>query len=248
MLYILILLFLILNGFPSISDIDPGLLAIISGLASTALAFATSGIFSNFIAGLLLWVVDPIDIGDVVKIKSYKGVIKSITLMKVVIETLDRIIVEISNSEVVSSKIINYTIKLTTRKRFNKFKQQILSPQDRGIARLDIDFYDDSLKVQEDYELRELFKNVVDHNLSEVYSYNFILHVDYKKFRIKINKLKKICNKYKENFGYTPRFHILNFGYEISLKFRILTLDSNNILNYQAEFAKELAKVILNQD
>jgi hypothetical protein len=248
LIYILILLYLILNGFPSISNIDPGLLAVISGMASTALAFATSGIFSNFIAGLLLWIVDPIDIGDIVKIKSYKGVIKSITLTKVVIETLDRIIVEISNSEVVSSKIINYTIKLITRKRFNTFKNQIFSPQDLGTARLDIDIYGDSLKVREENELKDLFKKVSDYSLSEVHTYNFLLRVDYKKFRIKINKLKQVCNKYKEVFGYTPRFHILNIGYEVSLKFRILTLDSNKILNFQAEFAKELAEVILNHD
>jgi hypothetical protein len=237
-----------LNGFPSISKINPILLAIISGATSTVLAFTTSGIFSNFIAGLLLWIVDPIDIGDIVKINDYKGVIKSITLTKVVIETLDRIIIEISNSDVVSSKIINYTIKLITRKSYNKFKKQILSPQNLGIARLDIDLYDESLKVQEDKELRALYQNVLDQSLSHVHSYLFTMGIDYMKLRIKVNKLKQVCDKYKEIFGYTPHFHIFDFGYEISLKFRILTLDSNIILNHQPEFAKELVNIILNQN
>lgn len=245
MAYLLTLVYLILNGFPSISKIPSSYLAIISSVSSAALAFATSGIFSNIVAGVLLWIVDPIDIGDVVKIKDFKGIIKSITLTKVVIETMDRIIIEISNSEVVSSKIINYTIKLKTRKRFKKFKKQISSPQDIGLARLDIDLFDDPLKASYDEEYRELFETVVNQHKSEIHTYNFTMDVDYEKLRIKIYKLKQICAKYKEKFGYTPHFHIMDFGYEITLKFRILTLDSNNILTFQPEFAKEVSQIIL---
>ena len=94
-LSILVLLYFIINGFPSFTTLPADYTAIVTGAISTALAFVFSGVFSNFIAGVLLWIVDPFDLGDVVKIGGHKGVVKSITLSKVVIETMDRIIVEI---------------------------------------------------------------------------------------------------------------------------------------------------------
>ena len=139
---ILIVLFLIVEGFPSFTSISIEVSAIITGSVSTALAFATSGIFSNVIAGMLLWMVDPFDIGDIVKIKNFKGIVRSMTLTKVVLETFDQISVELSNSDVISSTLRNYTIKLKTRKKFHVFKKQVRSPQDIGTARLDFDDYD----------------------------------------------------------------------------------------------------------
>jgi len=154
---ILILLYFIINGFPSFTTLPAEYTAIITGAVSTALAFISSGIFSNFIAGVLIWIVDPFNIGDVVKIGGHKGIIKSITLTKVVLETLDRIIVEISNSDVVSSIVLNYTIKLTSRKKYIRFKRQTRTPQDIGNARLDIDVYNEEIRKQEETDIKNFF-------------------------------------------------------------------------------------------
>jgi small-conductance mechanosensitive channel len=145
-LSILVLLYFVINGFPSFTTLPTEYTAIITGAVSTALAFISSGVFSNFIAGVLIWIVDPFDLGDVVKIGSHKGVIKSITLSKVVIETMDRIIVEISNSDVASSIVLNYAIKLQSRKKYMRFKRQIRAPQDIGTARVDIDVYNEDVR------------------------------------------------------------------------------------------------------
>ena len=120
------------EGFPSFEKIDPIYTAIITGSVSTALAFALSEIFSNLMAGLLLIIVDPFDNGDVVKIKGHKGIIRSMTLTRVILETFDNVIVEISNSEVVSSKILNYTIKLKSTKNYFHFRKEVEAPQDKG--------------------------------------------------------------------------------------------------------------------
>ncbi|MHA1472733.1 MAG: mechanosensitive ion channel domain-containing protein, partial [Promethearchaeota archaeon] len=154
---ILILLYFIINGFPSFLKLDEEYTVIITGAVSTALAFIFSGLFSNFIAGLLIWIIDPFDIGDVVKIRDHKGIIKSITLTKVVLETMDRIIVEISNSDVVSSIVLNYTIKLSSRKKYIHFKRQTRTPQDIGNARLDIDVYNEEIRKQEEIDIKNFF-------------------------------------------------------------------------------------------
>ena len=108
--------YMIIDGFPSFTSIPDEYSAIITGSISTALAFATSGIFSNYIAGLMIWIIDPFDIGEIVKIKGQKGIVRSITLTRVVIETFDKIIIELSNSELISSMISNYSIILKRKK------------------------------------------------------------------------------------------------------------------------------------
>jgi len=189
--------------------------------------------------------VNPFDIGDVVKIEGYKGVIKSRTLTKVIIETFDRIVIEMSNSDIISSTVLNYTIKLKNIKNFYRFKRQIQSPQEIGNARLNVDLFDENLRKQEENELRGLHKLVVENDYEVLHSYTFSMRFLYERFRIKIDKIDKLCEEYKQVFDYKPDFHIHNFSNEIFVKFRILTLNSDKLLNYQADFANEIYKIIL---
>jgi small-conductance mechanosensitive channel len=244
---ILIFVYFVINGFPSFSTLPTEYTALITGTVSTALAFISSGVFSNFVAGVLIWIVDPFDLGDVVKVGGYKGVVKSITLRKVVIETMDRIIVEISNSDVVSSIVLNYTLKLKKRKKYMHFKRQIRTPQDIGTARVDIDVYNEEIRKQEENDIKNFFDQFSEANQDIIYTYNFKMQVPFTHFRIIVDKFNDICAKYGEVFGIRPRFHVMEFSYEIFVKFRILTLESEKILRYQPEFAKELYRAILSK-
>ena len=246
-LTIFVLLYFIINGFPSFTTLPADYTAIVTGAISTALAFVFSGVFSNFIAGVLLWIVDPFDLGDVVKIGGHKGVVKSITLSKVVIETMDRIIVEISNSDVVSSIVLNYTIKLSSRKKYIHFKRQVRAPQDIGTARIDIDVYSEEERKQEETDLKNFFTLFSEADQDIIDTYNFKMRVPFAHFRIVVDKFNDICAKYGEIFGIRPRFHVIEYSNEITVKFRILTLDSYKILKYQPEFAQELYKAILSE-
>ena len=245
---IITFLYFLIEGFPSFTTIPPEYTVLITGAVSTAIAFATSDIFSNFICGILIWIVDPFDLGDVVNIMGHKGVIKSTTLTKITIETFDRIIVQISNSDVLSSPILNYTIKLKGKKNYFRFKRQIQSPQDIGHARLDIDSYNDEKRKEEENVLKEFHGLVIEKDKSEVHSFTFSMRVPYERFRIKVDEMKNLCSKYKEVFDFIPKFHIFKFSNEITVKFRILTLNSDKLLNYQAEFANDLYKIILSKE
>ena len=54
----------------------------------------------------------PFEVDDLVKREGDKGIIRAINLTKVKIETFDNLIIEKSNAQVLSSKIVNYTVKL----------------------------------------------------------------------------------------------------------------------------------------
>jgi len=241
-------IYLIIVGFPSFTSIPTEYSAIITGSISTALAFATSGIFSNYIAGLLMWIIDPFDIGEIVKIKGKKGIVRSITLTRVVIETFDKIIIELSNSELVSSMILNYSIQLKRKKKFTRFKKLISSPQVIGNARLDIDVFNEEMRKESEEELKQFYEKVMENDSNVVHSFNIKMQVPHYQFRIKVAEIEEVCRKYKDVFGITPSFHIIDFfGGQIQLKFRILTLSENSILLFHSKMREELSKIILKQ-
>jgi hypothetical protein len=130
-------------------------------------------------------------------------------------------------------------------KNYYRFRRQIQSPQEIGNARLNIDLFDEELRKQEENQLRELHNQVLENDQSVIHSFTFSMQFPYERFRIKVDKIDNLCNKYKEIFGFKPQFHIFDFSNEISVKFRLLALYSYNILNHQSDFANELYKVIL---
>ncbi len=242
---IVIIVYLFIEGFPSFDQIDPAYTAILTGAISAAVAFASSEIFSNFIAGILLLIIDPFDIGDIVKIKGHKGRIKSITLTRVELETFDNVLIDMANSEIVSSIIQNYTINLKKVKSFYHFKKEVLAPQDIGKAHLDAHLFENSEMYEK--ELKELYDKVLAEKLDAIHAFTFKMQLDYRRFRIIIDKLDKLCAEYKNKFGYKPRFHIVDIRNDITIKFRIITLDADDLIEYQPEFAKDIYKVILSK-
>ena len=239
-----IIVYLLIEGFPSFTEIDPEYTAIITAATSIALAFATSEIFANFMAGVLLLVVDPFDIDDVIKIKGQKGVVKEIKLTRIIIQTFDFILVEISNKVVIKSVILNYTINLGNVKTYENFKSQVSAPQDTGNARLDIDLGEED-KMQTDKEMKELYRQVTENDIEKILSFTFKMQYPYKQFRIKVDKTDKLCAQYKEIFGFKPCFHIMNLGFEIGVKFRIITMKATTLLNYQPQLAKDIYEIIM---
>jgi hypothetical protein len=243
---IILIAFLIIEGFPSFGNIPDEYYSIIISSLSVAIAFVTSEIFGNIMSGFLLFVVDPFDVGHIVKIKDKKGVVRSVTLTKVVLETFNNIFVELTNNDVVQSTIVNYTFDLEDIDNYFQFKKQLQTPQDKGRARLDLDIK----KEREDFDkqMKDLYEIITKNNYEFVHFYTFVMHMPYEKFRIKVHECYELCDRYKEKFGFRPRFHIVGFGYDINVKFRIVSLESNKIMSFQPPFAQELYEIILRKD
>ena len=71
------------------------------------------------------------------------------------------------------------------------------------------------------------------------------MHVPHNQFRIQVAEIEEICQKYKDLFGMKPSFHIIDFGNQIIVNFRILTLSESSLLLYQSKMLEELYKIIL---
>ncbi|MBY9007853.1 MAG: mechanosensitive ion channel [Candidatus Lokiarchaeota archaeon] len=239
---IFVIIFFIIESFPIFSYIPPEFVAILTSSISVAIAFASSGIFANLISGIVLMIIRPFDVGDLVKIQNDKGIIRSIGLTKTILETFDNILIEKSNSQISSSTIVNYTIKLGRRKSFEDFKKKILAPQDKGRLMIEETLGDMYLES----ELKEAYNKLPSKFYPKLYNYSFRMTFPYKRFRLIIEKIEELCLKYKDSgiFRLKPRFDIVDFGFKITIKFRVLTFSPQKIFDYQPKFAKEVYNII----
>ena len=246
-LLVLILVYFIIEGFPIISKISkehPEYIAVLTGAISTAIAFASSGIFANLISGIVLMIIRPFDLGDLVKIETDKGIIRSIGLTKVVLETFDNILIEKSNAQIISSKVVNYTKKLGKKRSLADFKRKILSPQDNGLSDIGTDYFTSPDIIDE--ELNQAYEYFSTKSYPNLYDFTFRMSFPYKGFQVIINTVDELCKSYQEKniFRIRPRYDIVNFGQNIIVKFRILTFNSNKIFDYQPQFAQEIFQII----
>ena len=86
------------------------------GLAGFTVGFALQDISRNFIAGLLLLIRQPFDVGDAVQVAGYSGTVLEISTRDTVIKTWDGEMVFLPNLEVFSNPITNYS-QLPQRRR-----------------------------------------------------------------------------------------------------------------------------------
>jgi small conductance mechanosensitive channel len=86
------------------------------GIAGLTIGFALQDITRNFIAGLILLVRQPFDLGDAVEAAGQNGTVLSVTTRDTVLKTWDGETVILPNLEVFSKPIINYSA-LPNRRR-----------------------------------------------------------------------------------------------------------------------------------
>jgi small conductance mechanosensitive channel len=85
------------------------------GIVGFTLGFALQDISRNIVAGMLLLVQRPFEIGDLVEIEGYLGRVQSVDLRSTEILTLDGNNVLLPNGNVFTAPIINYSRESTRR-------------------------------------------------------------------------------------------------------------------------------------
>ncbi len=84
-------------------------LALVAGGLGVGVGFGLQSIVSNFISGLILLFERPIKVGDMLVIDGQWGTVREIRVRSTIFQTFDRYFLIIPNSELLSSKILNWT-------------------------------------------------------------------------------------------------------------------------------------------
>lgn len=79
------------------------------GIAGFTIGFALQDVAKNFIAGLLLLIQQPFDIGDSIEVSGFRGTVLDISLRATELRTLDGLLVLIPNADVFINPIVNFT-------------------------------------------------------------------------------------------------------------------------------------------
>ena len=102
---------IILGTIWSLSAVDFNVTAFVAGLgiAGFTIGFALKDIAENFVAGILLLLQQPFDIGDAVEAGGYSGTVKSIEIRSTTLQTWDGLPVLIPNAQIYSNPITNFS-------------------------------------------------------------------------------------------------------------------------------------------
>ncbi|KAA3646668.1 MAG: mechanosensitive ion channel family protein [Chloroflexi bacterium] len=79
------------------------------GIVGFTIGFALQDVSKNFVAGLLLLILQPFDIGDTIEVAGYTGSVTAINLRDTQMTANNGLHVSIPNADVFTSSLINYT-------------------------------------------------------------------------------------------------------------------------------------------
>jgi small-conductance mechanosensitive channel len=102
---------IVLGTALALEQVDFDLTAFLAGLGIVGftVGFAIQDVSKNFVAGLLLLLQQPFDVGDTITVADFTGVVQLVDLRATELRTLDGLYVLIPNADVFTSPITNIT-------------------------------------------------------------------------------------------------------------------------------------------
>ena len=91
-------------------------LGLLAGALGVGIGFGLQNIINNFISGLILAFERPVTVGDIINVSGSEGVVKKIGIRASVIKEYDGSEVIVPNAELISNKVINWTLSKYTRR------------------------------------------------------------------------------------------------------------------------------------
>ena len=192
-------------------NLAQNIVLILTGIVATIVTLSSVKIINNFLAGIVIIVLQPFEVNDYVNINGYEGRITKITLNYTKMVTLNNAYVLLPNGTILHADLVNYTIHKKPEKKDNTYldnAQNILIP-----------FIGDKIT-----------------------RYNFQISLDFLTSTKVLPKMREVCQKYTETFGYEPKFFLFDMGWKLFYQVQISSDDSEIIRTNLKDFRNTLLK------
>mgnify|MGYP001080696751 CR=1 FL=1 len=113
---------LVLGIVLALEQIAPGRLTTLLagvGILGVTIGFALQDVAKNFVAGILLLITQPFELGDTIMVTDYTGTVIAINLRSTELRELDGRFVIIPNGDIFVSSIVNYSRSIERRVELN---------------------------------------------------------------------------------------------------------------------------------
>ncbi len=91
-------------------------LSLLAGALGVGIGFGLQNIVNNFISGLILAFERPVTVGDIINVSGNEGVVLKIGIRASIIKQYDGSQVIVPNAELISNKVVNWTLSEYTRR------------------------------------------------------------------------------------------------------------------------------------
>jgi small conductance mechanosensitive channel len=102
---------LVLGGVLALEQVIPNVTSLLAGLgiAGFTIGFALQDVAKNLIAGILLLLQQPFEVGDTIEVTNFTGTVLDISLRTTDLRSPDGLFVTIPNADVLANPILNYS-------------------------------------------------------------------------------------------------------------------------------------------
>jgi|HubBroStandDraft_4_1064222.scaffolds.fasta_scaffold00649_2 potassium efflux system protein len=115
-LYYVILLLVVLSAI-NVGGIELNKFTVLTGAIGVGFGFGLQNIINNFVSGLILQFERPIHINDIIEVDGNTGKVTRIGVRSSTIQTFQGAEVIVPNASLISSKVINWTLSESQRRR-----------------------------------------------------------------------------------------------------------------------------------
>ena len=200
----------IIAGFLVTIELDYDLSGLVAGLGigSVVITLAAQDTAKNLFGGLVIFLDKPFVVGDWIEIESYEGIVEDITFRSTRIRTFENSLVNIPNSVIANSSIINWSKLEKRRNKVNLCldlstpleKVQIVQKRIKEMLMQHDDVIDDTIMVR--------FDNITDNGINLlVCSYtNSVNYASFLEEKEKVNfKIMQILKEENVELAYDTK-------------------------------------------
>ena len=187
-----------------------------STIIATAIGFASTQTAANLVGGLYIIITSPFGVGDFITINGNSGLVMEIGLNYTKMLKLDKTVVTIPNSQLLSATLLNSNISLAHEQ---KVREQARELQFNKVSLTLPDSFLDAL------DFKELIR----------YSTTIQLKLNQLNPPLALEKVKermnKVCTDFADIFGFTPRYFFGNHVFRQDTHIVITTDSADKLIN-----------------